>query len=61
MPKLRSLRGAWREMRDTWKRQQSDPDYAYDTPLPEPADRKAGEDDLYRSIGELAPEAIAER
>ena len=34
MPEPRSLVGAWREMRETWKRQQTDPSYQFDTPLP---------------------------
>ena len=34
MPVPRTLLGAWKEMRDTWRRQQIDPDYAFDTPLP---------------------------
>ena len=28
------LPAAWREMRQTWKRQQQDPGYQFDTPLP---------------------------
>jgi fatty acid desaturase len=60
MPEPRSLWGAWREMRDTWKRQQSDPDYAFDTPLPESAG-SVGEDssdELEGSIGDLAPRGL---
>jgi len=38
MPKPRTVISAWREMRETWKRQQTDPDYAYDTPVPERKD-----------------------
>ena len=34
MPTPRTLVGAWREMRNTWKKQKKDPDYAYDTPVP---------------------------
>ena len=34
MPEPRSLVGAWREMRETWKRQRTDPSYQFDTPLP---------------------------
>ena len=34
MPAPRSLLGAWREMRSVWQRQQTEPDYQYDTPLP---------------------------
>lgn len=34
MPELRTLRQAWKEMRETWKKQQTDPDYYFDTPIP---------------------------
>jgi len=62
MPEPRSLVGAWREMREVWRRQQTDPDYQFDTPLPAtagiaPADKP---DELERSIGELAPEGLRE-
>ena len=60
MPEPRTLAGAWKEMRATWKRQQDDPGYEYDTPVPAPA---AGEredaDPLAASIGGLAPRALA--
>ena len=63
MPQPRTLAGAWREMRETWRRQQRDPGYQYDTPLPERsgvAGAAAVEDDeLSTSIGELAPESMA--
>lgn len=41
MPEPRTVLSAWREMRETWKRQQPDPDYAYDTPVPERKEKKA--------------------
>ena len=34
MPEPRTLIGAWKEMRETWRRQQTDPSYQFDTPLP---------------------------
>ena len=57
MPEPKSLLGAWREMRDTWHRQQSDPDYVYDTPVPEAHEMSAEpvSDDVVNSIGDLAP------
>lgn len=61
MPEPRSLRGAWREMIDTWERQKTDPDYAFDTPLPATAkterQREAGTDEA--SIGDLAPKGLS--
>jgi fatty acid desaturase len=59
MPKPRTLIGAWREMRQTWKRQIADPGYQYDTPLPE--GRKGtskGEDSLESSLGDLPPATL---
>ncbi len=60
MPKPRTLLGAWREMREIWRRQQDDPDYQFDTPLPPTANRArsktAGAEES--SIGELAPEGL---
>ncbi len=60
MPEPRTLVGAWREMREVWSRQQTDPGYQFDTPLP---DTKVGPprdstDELDSSIGELAPEGL---
>ena len=63
LPQARTLFGAWREMRAIWKRQQTEPDYQYDTPVPTPgrvAGRDARDDDkLGASIGELAPGILA--
>lgn len=60
MPEPRTLKGAWQEMLETWRRQQTDPDYAFDTPLPESAklSREDKGDALESSIGELAPEEL---
>ena len=60
MPETRTLIGAWKEMRETWKRQQNDPDYEYDTPVPPPAvNEREDADPLAASIGGLAPRALA--
>ena len=61
MPEPRTLVGAWREMRETWRRQQVEPGYAFDTPVPALADGNggAGADPLAASMGGLAPRAIA--
>ena len=60
MPEPRTLRSAWREMLDTWERQQTDPDYQYDTPLPATAKRirEAESNELEGSIGDLAPKGL---
>jgi fatty acid desaturase len=66
MPEPRTLAGAWREMRETWRRQKNEPDYQFDTPLP-PTARAAltqtteakDEDAMEASIGDLAPKALA--
>ena len=56
MPQPRTLIGAWREMRLIWKKQQKDPGYQYDTPLPERKDEKTKKADLLESsIGDLDP------
>lgn len=61
MPVPRTLRGAWREMLDTWDQQKTDPDYTFDTPLPATAQvgragRKAAAEEA--SIGDLAPKGL---
>ena len=67
MPKPRTLFGAWSEMRETWRRQQEDPLYEFDTPLPSSARPAVTEavpatdstdKELEASIGDLAPDAI---
>ena len=60
MPKPRTLVGAWREMREIWKRQQTDPSYQFDTPLPETTGslHRNTTDELEHSIGELAPKGL---
>ena len=63
MPKPRTLIGAWQEMREIHRKQQEDPTYQYDTPLP-PTAGGAGKaakgealvaEDCGGSIGDLAP------
>ena len=57
MPTPRSLYGAWREMRATWHRQKTQPDYTFDTPVPvtEDSSRMSVDDAIVTSIGDLAP------
>jgi fatty acid desaturase len=59
MPQPRTVAGAWREMRETHRRQQKDPSYQYDTPLPEHNRTDDNEEDELRgSIGDLAPKDL---
>ena len=67
MPRPRTLVEAWKEMRETWQRQKSDPDYFYDTPLPSTAhtldsqpeiNQSEDEVELAHSISELAPKGL---
>ena len=59
LPKPRTLMSAWREMRQTWKRQQTDSAYQFDTPLP--GRREEGpkkRDALESSLGDLPPKTL---
>ena len=66
LPVAKNAIAAFREMRATWKRQQIEPGYQYDTPLPptanpghaDPAGAKR-DDDLSTSIGDLAPAVLS--
>lgn len=61
MPEPRTLWGAWQEMRETWFRQQEDPDYYFDTPVPPiatVAKARTHDDMLESSIGDLAPKGL---
>jgi fatty acid desaturase len=58
MPKPRSLAEAWREMRETWRKQQEDPGYQFSTPLPPPKGAAAPEDPLGGSLGDLRPKNL---
>jgi fatty acid desaturase len=58
MPKPRTLIGAWREMREAYRRQRDDPSYQYDTPVPDHSDGAASQDPLAAGIGDLAPEGL---
>ena len=60
MPEPRSLVGAWKEMLEIWRRQQVDPDYQFETPLPPTAKltRRSSANELETSIGELAPKGL---
>ncbi len=59
MPARRTLLGAWREMRSVWKRQQSEPEYAFDTPLPSSGhEPRHAPGELAAAMGDLAPQAL---
>ena len=54
MPKPRSLPEAWHEMRETWRKQQKEPGYQFDTPLPSRGKAAAAaQDPEGASLGEL--------
>jgi fatty acid desaturase len=56
MPEPRTLVGAWREMRQTWKKQQEDPGYQYETPLPvHTGNARKKHDPSESSLGDLSP------
>lgn len=62
MPEPRTLLGAWKEMRETWKRQQTDPGYAYDTLVPKPRENNSGDKStaLAAAIGDLGPRELTQ-
>ncbi len=57
MPAPKSLLAAWQEMRMIWKKQQADPNYEFDRPVPaaDTASSQSGQSELVTSIGDLAP------
>jgi fatty acid desaturase len=60
MPNPRTLIGAWKEMRATWRKQQNDPGYQFDTLVPSYINKnfKDSENPLESSIGDLAPKSL---
>lgn len=60
MPEPRTLIGAWKEMRETWRKQKVDSDYAFDTPLPPTATPEyTGEEAAPASTGEEHEDAMS--
>ena len=61
MPIPRTLKGAWKEMREVWRRQQHDSNYQFDTPVPSSitTNHKDSLDPLASSIGDLVPKSLA--
>lgn len=64
MPKRRTLIEAWKEMKETERRQQTDPNYQFDTPLPEPrgagGEKDPAEAQLGAEIGDIRPTGYVE-
>jgi fatty acid desaturase len=58
MPKPRTLVQAWREMRETWKKQKVDPAWQFSTPLPRRPGDSAEQDPLGASLGDLKPKNL---
>ena len=59
MPAVRSFFGAWREMRDIWRRQQRESGYQFDTPVPSsPGDSTPEREPEAASVGDLAPKEL---
>ena len=48
-------------MRETWRKQQVEPEYEFDTPLPaqKTINTSNNDDPLTSSIGDLAPKSLA--
>ena len=60
MPKRRSLIGAWREIKETERRQKTDPSYQFDTPVPEPSKVSHEQDPIGAAIGDIKPRDYTE-
>jgi fatty acid desaturase len=59
MPEPRSVIGAWREMRLTWKKQQGNPSYQYETPLPTRTQAASkSQDPSVSELGDLSPKTL---
>ena len=59
MPEPKSLFEAWKEMLDTWQTQKSNPNYAFDTPVPESSKNTNKLPSEAKSIGDLAPKGLS--
>ena len=59
MPEPRTLIGAWKEMRQIWRKQEQDQNYHFDTKVPNLQKKHSSfEDPLASSIGDLAPHSL---
>lgn len=52
MPKVRTFFGAWKEMLEIKRRQQLDPNYEFDTPVPNPNKTRVGKKWLVQNLSE---------
>ena len=59
MPKVRTLIGAWREMMEIARKQQVDPTFEFDTPVPpKKKQQQTPNSSSAESIGDLAPRSL---
>ena len=59
MPKVRTLIGAWREMMEIARKQQVDPTFEFDTPVPpKKKQQHTPNSSSAESIGDLAPRSL---
>ena len=59
MPKVRTFFGAWKEMLEIKRRQKLDPNYEFDTPVPNTNKTRGGKKMARtESIGDLAPSSL---
>lgn len=61
MPQRRTIVEAWREILGSQRRQESDPSYQFDTPLPHPSANAPSQDPLGADIGDIRPKGHVER
>jgi fatty acid desaturase len=60
LPEKRSLAGAWKEMRHAWKEQQNNPEYQFDTPVPDRDSKDVDPvDSSASSLGDLGPDSMS--
>ena len=59
MPEPRTLASAWREIREVWRRQEEDPGYQYDTPVPNRSGPAVSlQSPEAAAIGDIAPREL---
>ena len=58
MPQPRTLIGAWREVHAIWRKQQEDPNYEFETPLPPTAHRAVTKTKQAKAVDVLESEWV---